>query len=456
MSSASRMICVSGWRCPSGGRSPGSVTSRPSAASSLPARSSAACRSSTAASRRSRTAFSAMPVSRSRTSRSASFSSLFRPRNRTRSILERVGGVSRLDRAQSLVLERLGVHPPTVPSAFVTSRYDPFAAVYDSWAADMTEDVPFYVELARQAPDGPIVELAVGNGRVAIPVALETGRRVIGVDVTRRRCSRRRVCGPSRRAPTSSSARVTCATSRSTSRPSLVYCPFRALLHLPHGTTNGASSSAWRRASSREAASPGTRSASTTRSRRGSTGTTVDRAGSAHDPKAPGDNRVDIDARSGRHDLALVGDEVGVGRADRRGRARGGGALWLVRPAAVRRREPGVRVGDTQAGMNAERAPERSPLAARSPGASTARPSAGRRRCSRCGCRCCSTPAPEPGRVSHGRHVPVVGPRDVDDVVRAVPAGIELVVVAVERGRATAEQQAVAVVRDVRHARRCG
>ena len=44
-------------------------------------------------------------------------------------ILERVGGVSRLDRAQSLVLERLGVHPPTVPSAFVTSRYDPFASV---------------------------------------------------------------------------------------------------------------------------------------------------------------------------------------------------------------------------------------------------------------------------------------------------------------------------------------
>ena len=34
----------------------------------------------------------------------------------------------------------------------------------------MTADVPFYVDLARVA-DGPIVELAVGTGRVAIPVA---------------------------------------------------------------------------------------------------------------------------------------------------------------------------------------------------------------------------------------------------------------------------------------------
>src|SRR5688572_13224303 len=45
----------------------------------------------------------------------------------------------------------------------------------------MTEDVPFYVELARQT-EGPLVELAVGSGRVAIPVARETGRPVLGID----------------------------------------------------------------------------------------------------------------------------------------------------------------------------------------------------------------------------------------------------------------------------------
>ncbi|MGH3060560.1 MAG: class I SAM-dependent methyltransferase, partial [Gaiellaceae bacterium] len=61
------------------------------------------------------------------------------------------------------------------------SAYDAFAPIYDEWAAQMTEDVPFYVSLAREA-DGPVVELGVGNGRVAVPVARETGRPVIGVD----------------------------------------------------------------------------------------------------------------------------------------------------------------------------------------------------------------------------------------------------------------------------------
>ena len=58
-----------------------------------------------------------------------------------------------------------------------------FSLRYDEWSAKMTADVPFYIELARQA-DGSIVELAVGNGRVAVPVATAIGRTVIGVDVS--------------------------------------------------------------------------------------------------------------------------------------------------------------------------------------------------------------------------------------------------------------------------------
>jgi SAM-dependent methyltransferase len=106
-----------------------------------------------------------------------------------------------------------------------------FAIRYDEWSADISEDVPFYVELAREA-DGPIVELAVGNGRVAIPVARQTGRRVIGID--------------------SSPAMLDQACRRATEEgvkldlhegdmrdleleepAALIYCPFRALLHLP-------------------------------------------------------------------------------------------------------------------------------------------------------------------------------------------------------------------------------
>ena len=50
-----------------------------------------------------------------------------------------------------------------------------FAHRYEEWSAHMTADIAFYVALARQA-EGPLVELAVGNGRVAIPVAQATGR----------------------------------------------------------------------------------------------------------------------------------------------------------------------------------------------------------------------------------------------------------------------------------------
>ena len=56
-----------------------------------------------------------------------------------------------------------------------------FSRRYEEWSAHMTTDVVFYVELARVA-DGPLVELGIGNARVASPVAQATGRRVIGID----------------------------------------------------------------------------------------------------------------------------------------------------------------------------------------------------------------------------------------------------------------------------------
>jgi SAM-dependent methyltransferase len=58
-----------------------------------------------------------------------------------------------------------------------------FTRRYGEWSAHMTEDVAFYVELAREA-DGPLVELAIGNGRVAIRVAQATGRSVSGIDTS--------------------------------------------------------------------------------------------------------------------------------------------------------------------------------------------------------------------------------------------------------------------------------
>jgi hypothetical protein len=48
--------------------------------------------------------------------------------------------------------------------------YDPFASDYDAWSAEMTEDVGWYVELARAAAE-PIVELGIGKRRTLIDVA---------------------------------------------------------------------------------------------------------------------------------------------------------------------------------------------------------------------------------------------------------------------------------------------
>ena len=113
----------------------------------------------------------------------------------------------------------------------MTSSYDAFAAVYDDWAADMTEDVPFYVSVAREA-DGPVVELAVGNGRVAIPVALETGRRVIGIDSSRAMLAQ--AAARAEQAGADLELREGDMRDFALDQPAaLVYCPFRALLHLP-------------------------------------------------------------------------------------------------------------------------------------------------------------------------------------------------------------------------------
>ena len=110
--------------------------------------------------------------------------------------------------------------------------YDAFAAVYDDWTGPIgDDDVDFYVSLAAEAR-GPVVELAVGNGRVAVPIALRTGRRVIGVDI-----SPAMLAGASDRAH---AAGVELDLRLGDMRElalgettDLVICPFRSLLHLP-------------------------------------------------------------------------------------------------------------------------------------------------------------------------------------------------------------------------------
>ena len=106
-----------------------------------------------------------------------------------------------------------------------------FADRYEEWSAEMTADVAFYVRLARQAA-GPLVELAIGNGRVAIPVAQATGQPVIGVDSSPAMLSQARARAAA--AGVRLDLREGDMRDLALGEPAgLIYCPFRALLHLP-------------------------------------------------------------------------------------------------------------------------------------------------------------------------------------------------------------------------------
>ena len=106
-----------------------------------------------------------------------------------------------------------------------------FSHRYEEWSAPMTADIAFYVELAHEA-EGPLVELAVGNGRVAIPVAQATGRPVIGVDSSPAMLEQAR--SRAGEAGVSLHLREGDIRDLAIDQPAaLIYCPFRALLHLP-------------------------------------------------------------------------------------------------------------------------------------------------------------------------------------------------------------------------------
>jgi SAM-dependent methyltransferase len=111
------------------------------------------------------------------------------------------------------------------------SPYDAIARLYDPWSRSVIEDVSFYVEEALES-GGPVVELGVGTGRIAIPTA-GAGIDVIGVDSSQGMLD---VCAEqARRAGVD--ARLDLRLGDLLRPPvdervPLVTCPFRAYLHL--------------------------------------------------------------------------------------------------------------------------------------------------------------------------------------------------------------------------------
>jgi SAM-dependent methyltransferase len=113
----------------------------------------------------------------------------------------------------------------------MSNWYEAWADRYAEWSAGVTADVPFYVALAREA-DGLLVELAVGNGRVAIPVAQATDRRVVGIDSSPAMLAQARERAVE--AEVELDLREEDIREVEIEEPAaMIYCPGRPLLHLP-------------------------------------------------------------------------------------------------------------------------------------------------------------------------------------------------------------------------------
>lgn len=109
--------------------------------------------------------------------------------------------------------------------------YEGFAGIYDRWCAGVVEDVPFYRAICLGC-DGPVVELAAGTGRIAVPLAVD-GARVWALDLSPDMLGRLR----ERAAAAGVADRVETAIGDLRDLPALprtdrVLVPFRALLHL--------------------------------------------------------------------------------------------------------------------------------------------------------------------------------------------------------------------------------
>jgi SAM-dependent methyltransferase len=109
--------------------------------------------------------------------------------------------------------------------------YDRIASIYDPWSRSVTEDIGFYVEQAL-ASGGPVVELAVGTGRIAVPIA-QAGIAVIGVDASPGMLAVAREAADAAGVGHLVDLRVgDLADPPVSERVPLVICPFRSLLHM--------------------------------------------------------------------------------------------------------------------------------------------------------------------------------------------------------------------------------
>ena len=122
-------------------------------------------------------------------------------------------------------------HNAPVSEHAEVSPYDSIASLYDRWNTSVVEDIGFYCEEALASGE-PVLELGVGTGRIAIPIA-QAGVRVIGVDSSAPMLERCRE--QARTAGVAELLDLRLGDLRDPSvaeKVALVISPFRAFLHL--------------------------------------------------------------------------------------------------------------------------------------------------------------------------------------------------------------------------------
>ena len=228
----------------------------------------------------------------------------------------------------------------------MSSWYDAWADRYAESSTRDSADVPFYVGLAREA-DGPLVELAVGTGRVAIPVAQATGRLVVGIDSSRGMLAQARLRAAEEGVELD--LREGDIRELELEEPAaLIYCPGRSLLHLPTWADR-------RRCFERVAASllPNGRFAWNAFAFDHHIASAIDGRHADANPGVPvphtnhysvSDNRVDITLGRRWNRFALVGNQERMAGAARRRGPAAGSSLRRIRRRTARRQQPRVRL----------------------------------------------------------------------------------------------------------------
>ena len=113
------------------------------------------------------------------------------------------------------------------------SEYDGYSVYYDLLWADKQEDVPFYLDMAKET-GGPVLELACGTGRVLLPLA-RAGFEATGLDLSKAMLDKLQTKLDKEPREVQSRVVLKCTDMREyrfSQKFKLVFCAFNSFLHL--------------------------------------------------------------------------------------------------------------------------------------------------------------------------------------------------------------------------------